>query len=98
MCIITQGALVNYADDVKQRAEKVRKTIQVKIGTQNFVQAYNQLRHDLGEKRFKRKRDDKLMAVTDPIRNAKRKMRISAKHQAHKKRKMMAMKMNRWMR
>ncbi|XP_057544903.1 uncharacterized protein LOC130824041 isoform X1 [Amaranthus tricolor] len=86
------------SDDVKQRAEKVRKTIQVKIGTQNFVQAYNQLRHDLGEKRFKRKRDDKLMAVTDPIRNAKRKMRISAKHQAHKKRKMMAMKMNRWMR
>lgn len=83
---------------MKQRAEKVRQKLQDKLGTQNFVQAYNQMRHDLGEKRFKRKREEKVMAVVNPIRNAKRKMRVSAKHQAHKKRKMMAMKMSRWMR
>ncbi|KMT14841.1 hypothetical protein BVRB_3g065640 isoform B [Beta vulgaris subsp. vulgaris] len=86
------------SDDVKQRAEKVRQKLQDKLGTQNFVQAYNQMRHDLGEKRFKRKREEKVMAVVNPVRNAKRKMRVSAKHQAHKKRKMMAMKMSRWMR
>lgn len=83
---------------MKQRAEKVRKKMQDKLGTQNFVQVYNQLRHDLGEKRFKRKQDEKLMAVVNPVRNAKRKMRVSAKHQVHKKRKIMAMKMGRWMR
>lgn len=83
---------------MKQRAEKVRQKLQDKLGIQNFVQAYNQMRHDLGEKRFKRKREEKVMAVVNPIRNAKRKMRVSAKHQAHKKRKMMAMKMSRWMR
>lgn len=83
---------------MKQRAEKVRQKLQDKLGIQNFVQAYNQMRHDLGEKRFKRKREEKVMAVVNPVRNAKRKMRVSAKHQAHKKRKMMAMKMSRWMR
>ncbi|KAL2923314.1 Small subunit processome component 20-like protein [Bienertia sinuspersici] len=86
------------SDNVKQRADKVRQKMQDILGTQNFVQVYNQMRHDLGEKRFKRKRDEKVMAVVNPVKNAKRKMRISAKHQAHKKRKMMATKMGRWMR
>ncbi|KNA06859.1 hypothetical protein SOVF_177220 isoform A [Spinacia oleracea] len=86
------------SDDVKQRAEKVREKIQEKLGTQSFVQSYNQMRYDLGEKRFKRKQEEKVLAVTNPIRNAKRKMKISAKHQAHKKRKMMTIKMSRWMR
>lgn len=83
---------------MKQRAEKVREKIQEKLGTQSFVQSYNQMRYDLGEKRFKRKQEEKVLAVTNPIRNAKRKMKISAKHQAHKKRKMMTIKMSRWMR
>ncbi|XP_021745735.1 small subunit processome component 20 homolog [Chenopodium quinoa] len=96
LCEGFSGKVVS--DDVKQRAEKVRQKIQDKLGTQNFVQVYNQMRNDLGEKRFKRKQEEKLMAVINPVRNAKRKMGVSAKHQAHKKRKMMATKMGRWMR
>ncbi|XP_074320646.1 uncharacterized protein LOC141657349 isoform X2 [Silene latifolia] len=86
------------SDDVKTRADKVRQKIQETLGTQNFVQVYTQIRQSLGEKRQKRKRDEKVMAVINPDQNAKRKMRMSAKHQAHKKRKMIATKMARWMR
>ncbi|KAK9671440.1 hypothetical protein RND81_12G030400 [Saponaria officinalis] len=86
------------SDEVKKRAEKVRQRIQETLGSQNFIQAYTQIRQSLGEKRQKRKRDEKVMAVINPVRNAKRKMRVTAKHQAHKKRKIMATKMARWMR
>ncbi|OMP06016.1 hypothetical protein COLO4_08386 [Corchorus olitorius] len=37
------------------------------------------------------------MAVINPERNAKRKLRIAAKHRANKKRKIMAMRLERWM-
>ncbi|KAH9620789.1 hypothetical protein KSS87_018169 [Heliosperma pusillum] len=86
------------SDDVKARADKVRQKIQETLGTQNFVQVYTQIRQSLGEKRQKRKRDEKLMAVNNPGQNAKRKMRMSVKHQRHKKQKIMANKMARWMR
>jgi len=43
-------------------------------------------------KRNKRRQEEKQMAVINPMRNAKRKLKISAKNRANKKRKIMTMK------
>ncbi|MCD9558563.1 U3 snoRNP protein [Datura stramonium] len=85
------------SDDVKQMAEEVRGSISNVIGMQSFVQIYSHIRKNLKTKRDKRKQEEKVIAVVNPMRNAKRKLRIAEKHKAHKKRKMMAMKMGRWM-
>ncbi|KAK4388003.1 Small subunit processome component 20 [Sesamum angolense] len=85
----------NY--DLKQLAQEVSESIRDIIGMQNFVQVYSQIRKNLKVKRDKRKQQEKIMAVVNPTRNAKRKLRIAAKHRAHKKRKIMTMKMGRWM-
>ncbi|BAS72890.1 Os01g0584800, partial [Oryza sativa Japonica Group] len=45
-----------------------------------------------------RKQSEKLIAAVDPARHAKRKLRIAAKHREHKRRKIMTMKMGRWLR
>lgn len=85
------------SDDVKQLAEGVRGSISNVIGMQSFVQIYSHIRKNIKSKRDKRKQEEKVIAVVNPMRNAKRKLRIAEKHKAHKKRKMMAMKMGRWM-
>ncbi|GAB4851882.1 hypothetical protein Ancab_031281 [Ancistrocladus abbreviatus] len=86
-----------FSDDVKQQAAEVRRSIQETLGSQSFVLAYSQIRNKLKRKRERRKHEEKVMAVVNPMRNAKRKLRIAAKHRGHKKRKIMAMKMSRWM-
>lgn len=43
-------------------------------------------------KRNKRRQEEKQMAVINPMRNAKRRLRISAKNRANKKRKIMKLK------
>ncbi|KAM3327222.1 small subunit processome component 20 isoform X1 [Capsicum chacoense] len=85
------------SDDVKQMAEEVRGSISKVIGMQSFVQIYSHIRKSIKSKRDKRKQEEKVIAVINPMRNAKRKLRIAEKHKAHKKRKMMTMKMGRWM-
>nr|GLL39955.1 small subunit processome component 20 homolog [Ipomoea trifida] len=85
------------SDDVKQLAQEVCDSIRDVLGMQSFVQVYSQIRKNLKAKRDKRKQEEKLMAVVNPMRNAKRKLRIAAKHKANKKRKIMSMKMTRWM-
>ncbi|XP_059304794.1 uncharacterized protein LOC132056479 isoform X2 [Lycium ferocissimum] len=85
------------SDDVKQMAEEVRGSISKVMGVQSFVQIYSHIRKNLKSKRDKRKQEEKVIAVVNPMRNAKRKLRNAEKHKAHKKRKMMAMKMGRWM-
>ncbi|KAL1533475.1 small subunit processome component 20 isoform X1 [Salvia divinorum] len=85
------------SDDLKQLAQEVSESIRDRIEVQNFVQFYSQIRKNIKAKRDKRKQAEKVMAVVNPIRNAKRKRKIAEKHQAHKKRKMMTMKMGRWM-
>ncbi|KAI4344960.1 hypothetical protein L6164_012132 [Bauhinia variegata] len=85
------------ADKLKQLAEDTCRKIEKILGTQNFVKTYNLIRTKLKAKRDKRKQEEKIMAVINPVRNAKRKLRISAKHRANKKRKIMTMKMGRWM-
>lgn len=84
-------------DDLKQFAQEVSESIRDIIGVQNFVQIYSQIRKNIKAKRDKRKQGEKVMAVVNPERNAKRKLRLAAKHRDHKKRKMMTMKMGRWM-
>lgn len=86
------------SDDMKQLAQEVCESIRDNMGMQNFVQVYSQIRKDLKTKRDRRKHEEKLMAVVNPVRNAKRKLRIAAKHRANKKRKIMTLKMGRWMR
>ncbi|XP_020264631.1 small subunit processome component 20 homolog isoform X1 [Asparagus officinalis] len=81
------------SDDIKQLAEEVRGNVRDIIGVDNFVQVYNEIRKKLKGKRDKRKYDQKLLAVVNPMRHAKRKLRLAAKHRAHKKRKITAMKM-----
>lgn len=95
ICLYVTG-ITCPADDVKQLAEEVRETIKNTIGIQNFVQVYSEIRKNLKAKRDKRKQEEKVMAVVNPMRNAKRKTRIAAKHRANKKRKIMTMKMGRW--
>ncbi|KAE9587003.1 hypothetical protein Lalb_Chr23g0269101 [Lupinus albus] len=89
------GKLV--ADDVKEMAEKCSRKIENVLGTENFVQIHNLIRKSLSLKRNKRKREEKLMAVINPMRNAKRKSKVSAKLRANKKRKIITLKMGRWM-
>jgi U3 small nucleolar RNA-associated protein 20 len=84
------------ADDMKQLAQEVCETMKKILG-QNFVQVYSEIRKNLKAKRDKRKQEEKLMAFVYPMLNAKRKLRIAAKHRANKKRKITAMKMGKWM-
>lgn len=49
-------------------------------------------------KRDKRRQKWRVAAVADPVRYAKRKLRIADKHRAHKKRKIELMKFGRWRR
>ncbi|KAL2332603.1 hypothetical protein Fmac_013816 [Flemingia macrophylla] len=85
-------------DNVKKLAEDTCQKLENILGTQNFVQVYNLIRNNLKAKRNKRRQEEKLMAVINPMRNAKRKLRIASKHRANKKRKIMTIKMGRWMR
>ncbi|KAL5994511.1 hypothetical protein ACLOJK_024564 [Asimina triloba] len=82
-------------DEVKQLVEDVCDCIKKILGTENYVQVYNMIRKNLKVKRDKRKQEEKLMAVVNPMRNAKRKLRIAAKHRTHKRQKIMSMKMSR---
>uniref|UniRef100_A0A0A9EVA8 U3 small nucleolar RNA-associated protein 20 C-terminal domain-containing protein n=1 Tax=Arundo donax TaxID=35708 RepID=A0A0A9EVA8_ARUDO len=86
------------SDEVKQLAESVRDKLRNRIGVEKFVEVYNGVRKGLKQKRESRKQAQKIIAAVDPARHAKRKLRVSGKHREHKRRKIMAMKMGRWMR
>ncbi|CAH2077407.1 unnamed protein product [Thlaspi arvense] len=87
------------SEELKQLAEEVRDGIRDKtLGNQIFVEVYSEIRKSLKTKREKRKRDEKLMAVVNPERNAKRKLRLASKNKANKRRRMTSMKLSRWAR
>lgn len=86
------------SDEIKHLAEEVRDSIRNVLGVDKFVQVYNVIRKELKEKRDRRKEGQKLTAVVDPMRHAKRKLRAAAKHRAHKKRKITTFKMGKWQR
>ncbi|EFH69737.1 predicted protein [Arabidopsis lyrata subsp. lyrata] len=86
-------------EELKQLAEEARDSIRDKsLGSQMFVQVYSEIKKSLEAKREKRKREEKLMAVINPERNAKRKLKLAAKNKANKKRRIMSNKMDRWAR
>lgn len=76
----------------------MRDSVRDVLGVDNFVQVYNMIRKNLKQKREKRKQSQKLVAVVNPMRHAKRKLQIAVKHRAHKKRKIAAMKAGTWKR
>ncbi|GJN18548.1 hypothetical protein PR202_gb05720 [Eleusine coracana subsp. coracana] len=86
-----------FPDEVKQLAEGVRDKLRDLIGVEKFVEVYNSVRKSLKEKLESRKQSAKVIAAVDPARHAKRKLRTAAKHREHKRRKIMAMKLGRWM-
>ncbi|CAN1813709.1 U3 small nucleolar RNA-associated protein 20 [Linum perenne] len=102
MLVLTYKVCEGYAgrvvsDDVKQIAAEVNQTIENAIESQNFVRMNNEIRKRMKARRDKRKVEEKVEAVVNPTRNAKRKLRVAAKHRGHKRRKITFMKMGRWM-
>lgn len=96
---ISQGyAGKSISEEDKMFAEGIRDSIRDNMGILKYVEVCNRIEKDLKVKRDKRKHEEKLMAVVNPVRNAKRKLRIAAKHRANKKRKIMNLKMSKWMR
>ncbi|CAN1193912.1 U3 small nucleolar RNA-associated protein 20 [Linum perenne] len=103
MLVLTYKVCEGFAgrivsDDVKQVAVEVNKRIEKAIETQSFVKMNNEIRKSMKARRDKRKVEEKVEAVVNPTRNAKRKLKVAVKHREHKRRKMSAMKMGRWMR
>ncbi|XP_031736395.1 small subunit processome component 20 homolog isoform X2 [Cucumis sativus] len=80
-----------------QLAQEVCDKIQNCLGIQKFVQVYSQIMKSLKTKRDKRKQEEKRMAVINPMRNAKRKLRIAEKQRSSKRRKITTMRMSRRM-
>ncbi|GAU23587.1 hypothetical protein TSUD_385750 [Trifolium subterraneum] len=84
------------SDNLIKLAEDTRGKIEHILGTEKFVEVYQRIRKNLSDKRNKRKQEEKRMAVIDPMQNAKRKLEISAKHRANKKRKIATFKMGQY--
>ncbi|XP_022999923.1 small subunit processome component 20 homolog [Cucurbita maxima] len=84
-------------DSMVQLAQEVCDKIQNCLGIQKFVQVYSQIKKRLKVKRDKRRQEEKRMAVVNPMRNAKRKLRIAEKQRASKRRKITTMRMSRRM-
>ncbi|KAI8566257.1 hypothetical protein RHMOL_Rhmol02G0025800 [Rhododendron molle] len=98
-CKVCEGCAGKVVpDDVKQLAQEALETIRDTLGMNKFALVYCLIRKNLKTKRNKRKQGEKLMAVVNPMQNAKRKLRISEKNRANKKRKVMSMRMTKWMR
>ena len=86
-----------FAESMIQLAQEVCDKIQNCLGIQKFVQVYSQIMKSLKTKRDKRKQEEKRMAVINPMRNAKRKLRIAEKQRSSKRRKITTMRMSRRM-
>lgn len=57
------------------------------VGTGNSVQVYNEIRQMIKNTREERTRAKKLRVLVDPEGHAKRKLKLTAKRQAQKKKK-----------
>ncbi|CAH8334303.1 unnamed protein product [Eruca vesicaria subsp. sativa] len=91
------GKVITY--DLEQLAEEVKDSIRDKsLGVQMFVKVYREIKKSLEVKREKRRQEEKVMAVVNPERKARRKRKLASKNRANKKRRMMRCKMDRWLR
>ncbi|KAI5069079.1 hypothetical protein GOP47_0015380 [Adiantum capillus-veneris] len=75
------------AADVKTVAESVLDRIRETVGTEEFVQAYNETRQMTKNIRETRKRANKLQVLVDPEGHARKKLKLNAKRQIQKKKK-----------
>ncbi|OWM83689.1 hypothetical protein CDL15_Pgr004119 [Punica granatum] len=102
LCLIQINYLYRsskFAKDMPGRlyllAQEISESLRSTFGIENNVRVHAQTRKEFNDERDNTKRDEKLMAVVDPARNTKRKLRIAAKNCANKRRKIMSMKMQR---
>ncbi|BBN08979.1 U3 small nucleolar RNA-associated protein 20 [Marchantia polymorpha subsp. ruderalis] len=85
---LTEGSASKVVpEDVKSLGSEVLNQLREVVGTGKFVNVYNSVRESVKENRDKRKTAQKISVLVDPERNAKRKIKMSAKRQAQKKRK-----------
>ncbi|XP_010532760.1 PREDICTED: small subunit processome component 20 homolog isoform X2 [Tarenaya hassleriana] len=86
------------SDELKQQAEELKDSLRDTLGMKIFEERYREIRERLKKKRENRKREEKVMAVVNPVRNAKRKLRLAAKNRENKRRRTMSFKMARFVR
>ncbi|KAG6556135.1 hypothetical protein Mapa_002076 [Marchantia paleacea] len=85
---LTEGSASKVVpEDVKSLGSEVLNQLRGILGTGKFVNAYNSVREWVKQNRDKRKTAKKISVLVDPERNAKRKIKMSGKRQAQKKRK-----------
>ncbi|CAM6068321.1 unnamed protein product [Sphagnum tenellum] len=85
---ITEGSAAKAVpEDLKTMGDDVLNHLREVIGVGKFVHVYNSVRQEVKNLRENRKRAEKIKVLVDPERNAKRKMRMNVKRQAHKRRK-----------
>ncbi|CAM6096312.1 unnamed protein product [Calypogeia fissa] len=85
---LTEGSAAKVVpEDLKKLGDEVLDQLRELIGVAKFVNIYNTVREKGKENRDKRKQAQKISVLVDPERNAKRKIKMSAKRQAQKKRK-----------
>jgi U3 small nucleolar RNA-associated protein 20 len=84
---LPNGKPCQCAEDVKTLGDEVLDQLREKIGVAKFVDMYNTVRETGKSNREKRKQAQKISVLVDPERNAKRKIKLGAKRQAQKKRK-----------
>lgn len=81
------SAAKTISDDIKNLAASVLSHLREVVGTGNSVQVYNEIRQMIKNTREERTRAKKLRVLVDPEGHAKRKLKLTAKRQAQKKKK-----------
>lgn len=85
---VISGDLKLLADDVLCHMKDI-------MGVESFVQAYNLVRQKVKATRDKRKKIEKIAAIVNPMRHAQKKMKLTGKRQAQKKKKILKNKIRR---
>lgn len=83
------------SEDLKILAEEVMEHLRSAVGVREFVSAFNSVREKMKKRRESRKIAGKIAALVDPESTARRKLKLSAKRQAQKKRKIQEFKRQR---
>lgn len=80
------------AEELKAVGEEIVAHLREVVGVPSFVCVYQNVRQEVKERQEGRRKAAKIAALVDPQKTAKRKLRMSAKRQVQKKRKIAAFK------
>ena len=80
------------AEELKVVGEEIVAHLREVVGVPAFVRVYQNVRQEVKERQEGRRKAAKILALVDPEKTAKRKLRMSAKRQVQKKRKIAAFK------